>query len=431
MHIFTPLGQEAADGDGNSGPDDGEVDVSGLGHNAAFPDIVVTNGGTPDVANDGQIVVVWQEDAGARIVFKRFTDELALPMTPTEPTTISGSAGILPKITALDDGGFIIVWSQAFGTEGDGSADFDVAVQRFDINGNAVGDRVFIDNPGDQFASSLTTLADGRVIVILSNETGDATNITTQDYVIIDPRDAIIYGTAANNTIVGRDDGSSIFGLAGNDNLFGSAVNDTLDGGIGADMMAGFLGNDVYFVDDPGDVVDEGAAGSGGTDTVRSFINFSLADTTHALGDLENLRLLGTALNGTGNGLANSLTGNDGDNRLLGGEDNDKLRGGAGGDILKGEDGNDLLVGGADRDVMFGGLGKDNFDFDLPADSARGVAIHDIIRAFSHAEHDKIDLRDIDANTHVAGNQAFHLIGNAGLLAHRGRAPFRQWPPAR
>ena len=37
LHIFTPTGQEVADADGSSGPDDGEVHVSGPGATPPFP----------------------------------------------------------------------------------------------------------------------------------------------------------------------------------------------------------------------------------------------------------------------------------------------------------------------------------------------------------------------------------------------------------
>jgi len=66
--------------------------------------------------------------------------------------------------------------------------------------------------PGDQglFSMSLATLADGRVVLSYSSETGDATNVTTLDYRIIDPRDSTISGTAQNDTILGRADASHV-----------------------------------------------------------------------------------------------------------------------------------------------------------------------------------------------------------------------------
>jgi len=76
-------------------------------------------------------------------------------------------------------------------------------------------------------------------------------------------------------------------------------------------------------------------AGSNGIDTVRSAISFSLADTTHVLGVVENLTLFGTAnINATGNAQSNVLIGNDGNNVLNGGAGNDLLTGGSGADTF-------------------------------------------------------------------------------------------------
>ena len=93
--------------------------------------------------------------------------------------------------------------------------------------------------------------------------------------------------------------------------------------------MLGGAGHDIYVVDNGGDVVDE--SGGDGTDTVQAAISFSLADSVHAIGDIENLTLLGSAaINGTGNALANVLIGNAGNNMLAGLGGADTLDGGAG-----------------------------------------------------------------------------------------------------
>ena len=97
--------------------------------------------------------------------------------------------------------------------------------------------------------------------------------------------------------------------------LIGRRGNDTLNGGVGADRMLGGLGHDTYVVDNIGDVVEE--SGGDGTDTVQASISFSLADSVHAIGAVENLTLLGSAaINGTGNALDNVLIGNAGNNLL-------------------------------------------------------------------------------------------------------------------
>ena len=136
-----------------------------------------------------------------------------------------------------------------------------------------------------------------------------------------------------------------LFGGAGRDQLFGGSGNDTLDGGTGADQMAGGDGDDTYYVDDAGDKTIETA--NGGDDVVY-------ASTDYVLGDhVETLRLIGAALNGTGNAQNNVLYGNAGDNRLSGGDGNDTLYGDLGNDSLNGGTGADRMYGGDGDDVYF------------------------------------------------------------------------------
>ena len=129
-------------------------------------------------------------------------------------------------------------------------------------------------------------------------------------------------GNALDNVLIGNSGANVLTGLDG---------NDTLNGGAGADHMFGGAGNDTYVVDNAGDVVNE--TGGSGIDTVQSSVSFSLADPVHAIGNIENLTLTGTAnINATGNALDNVLIGNSGANVLTGG---------AGADTLDGGDGND------------------------------------------------------------------------------------------
>lgn len=161
-------------------------------------------------------------------------------------------------------------------------------------------------------------------------------------------------GSAFNDVLTGN---------AGANLILGGAGGDRLDGGAGADGLTGGAGDDTYVVDDAGDVITE--LGGEGTDTVESSISYTLG------AELENLVLTGTAANGTGNDLDNSVIGNDLDNLL---------RGYAGNDSLIGNGGNDTLLGGTGTDSLVGGVGNDRLDggADGAADTLKGGTGDDI-----------------------------------------------------
>lgn len=116
----------------------------------------------------------------------------------------------------------------------------------------------------------------------------------------------------------------------------------------------------------------------------------------------------------TGTARGDYILGLSGHDRLSGLAGNDLLSGGDGDDVLLGGDGRDILLGGMGTDTLFGGFGADRFVFTDVAESVRGSA-RDVIREFSIAEGDRINLRAIDAMESVVGNQEFTFIGQAGF----------------
>ncbi len=213
-----------------------------------------------------------------------------------------------------------------------------------------------------------------------------------------------ITGNAGNNTLSGGDGndvlrgggGNDVLeGGAGDDILDGGAGNDLLDGGAGADTMRGGAGNDTYVVDNVGDVVVENA--NQGIDTVNSTISYVLTD------NVENLNLLGTSnINGTGNGLANTIIGNRGRN------------------VLDGGAGDDYLDGGAGADTLIGGAGNDTYVVDNAGDNiieAPGGGIDTVLSNITFSLGDNIENLTLTGTENIDGfgNDLDNtLIGNSG-----------------
>ncbi|MCC2640052.1 MAG: protein of unknown function, putative Hemolysin-type calcium-binding protein [Nitrospira sp.] len=182
--------------------------------------------------------------------------------------------------------------------------------------------------------------------------------------------------------------------------LTGNSAANVLTGGTGADTMAGGAGDDTYAVDNTGDTVTENA--DEGLDLVRSSVTFTLG------ANVEHLMLSGTGLiNGTGNGLDNTLTGNSAANVLTGGVGNDIYVVGTGDTVIEqpgggmdtvkssitwtlgtnlenltligtsaingtGNTGSNTLVGNSAVNTLTGGAGNDTLDGGAAADNLRG-----------------------------------------------------------
>jgi serralysin len=128
--------------------------------------------------------------------------------------------------------------------------------------------------------------------------------------------------------------------------------------------------------------------------------------------------LIENALGGSGNDL---ISGNAGANSLQGNSGFDHLDGRGGNDRLFGGSGNDTLYGAGGADTLYGNSGADTFRFRALSDSL--PTRRDTIMDFKSGE-DHINLRNIDANTKAAGNQAFTFIGKLGFTGAAGQLKF-------
>jgi serralysin len=232
---------------------------------------------------------------------------------------------------------------------------------------------------------------DGSVILLGA---GNDTYVGTGFGSFANERADIVKGGAGNDKIAVSTFKSSYFGESGKDSFFSVGEQNTFHGGSGVDSIS-------YIPRD-----DDNVSGGSG---VAIDLGAGLAQT----GTSRFERLISIE-NAAGTGVADAIAGSSVSN---------VLRGLGGDDEIAGRGGNDVLVGGRGRDLLQGDSGADRFDFNGVLETTTG-ARRDVILDFNHAEGDRIDLRDIDANAGSSGNQAFSFIGGESFSGTAGELRF-------
>ncbi|MDO8607286.1 MAG: cadherin-like domain-containing protein [Phaeospirillum sp.] len=262
---------------------------------------------------DGGWVVVWQsygqDGYGYGIYGQRYTASGTAMGAEFRANTYTTSDQGLPVVAALPDGGFAVAWQSCC----QGGGGYGIYGQRFDINGVALGSETLINASTSygQMAPQMLALADGAYAV------------TWQSAYYQDSSGYGVYGRVVG--VSGWEGGS------GNDILIGSAGNDLLTGGGGADTINGSAGFDIASY----------AASNAGV-TVNLAMGVGLA------GDAQGDVLLGIE----------GLIGSNWTDTLIGSIGNDTLNGGVGADTLIGGLGNDVYVVDNASDIVTEAAGE-------------------------------------------------------------------------
>ena len=231
-------------------------------------------------------------------------------------------------------------------------------------------DDIVVENPGE-----------GIDTVVFQPGNGDSAVLPENVEILIAVAPGTLVGNALDNIIETR-----WFGLG--------LLESTIDGGAGADWMIGTSRPDTYFVDNPGDVVDDRSFWTDGTentsyrDTVKSTISYTLPQY------IEDLVLIGSnPISGTGNAAGNYLDGyvNTAANALAGGAGDDSYR-----------------IGPNDTAVELAGAGRDSLVF-----AWTGAQTVDV-SGFANFERFALDPSMADSNLSAATLTApVELVGNS------------------
>jgi Ca2+-binding RTX toxin-like protein len=255
------------------------------------------------------------------------------------------------------------------------------------------GADLLYNNGGGATASYANATAGVTLDLVAGGTGGDAAGDSFSGIhsVIGSNFDDLVYGTNTDDTLSGLAGADRLYGGVGSDTLSGGAGDDTLyGGGYGFDRLDGGDGNDNLVI------------GNGGSGTM---IGGAGIDIVNYAGSAQGVTVDLAIGFGSGGAAGTSYSGIE---NALGSAQADTLTGNAGANSLWGMDGNDVLIGGAGADALKGGTGADIFVYKSIADSTPAAAGRDTIGDFSHAEGDRIDLSQIDADGNAAnGDTAF------------------------
>lgn len=368
--------------------------------------------------SDGRFVVAWKDstyvagdvtDSNIRAqVFSNSGERLG---SEFQVNSIGTGHQFLPAITALENGRFVVTWTDNSGTEGDST--WAVRARLFNSDGLAQGSDFLVNNTtaGSQYEPAITLLSDGRFVATWTHWSTNA-EIRAQIFDAEGNRSGSEISVSATTPSVAFT--PSVAALA--DGRFVVTWYDQR----GADG-------------DPGDSIRAQVVNADGT---LLGLKFLVNTTGLSIQNVPSVTALAdgrfvvtwtdeSLVDGVDNGAqvrgqifdarASAVTLNGGAfaDEFVGTAWNDMLSGGAGNDTLRGGEGADTLVGGIGADVLTGGAHADTFAYLSRAEAGMG-ANRDVIGDFQSGL-DLLDLSALDANENLAGDQAFVFIGGAGF----------------
>ena len=358
------------------------------------------------VLSDGRVVAAWAAVSGgvSSIWHQMFNADGSPSGDPVETRDATATLTAAPSVTALEDGRFLLAWTDSGADDGDGDGAA-VLGRIFRSDGSPEGAEFLINQTtaGNQARPVTLAMPDGGFVVAWN--TGDNLSLRIfgseaaplaseialasgggaafQDMqVLSDGRVGVAYRAEGDFRIAVLDEAGVLLEtlVVGSMSSFSAntgpacAIEALPDGGLLV-AWANAARDAVTVQRYTADLQPDGAALTYPAASLRTVELDTLADGRIVLtfnaasiaytrildardgavtlsGGVAGETLYGTAWN-------DRMDGNDGSDTLIAGAGSDRLNGGAGNDVLDGGDGNDTLNGGAGRDSFIGGAGID------------------------------------------------------------------------
>lgn len=385
----------------------------------------------PDVTalENGGFVITWSDDSGPAEEYgdiqARIFSATGVPAgNQFRLNTSVYETQASPSIAGLAGGGFVAVWGD-WGVETGGVYGPGIVAEIFSADGAKVGAPILVgaDFPGYQGWPDVAALENGGFVVTWqdsSGQFGDADDWAIHAKVFDADGNPVGDEFLVNEQTVGAQVSTTVSGLKGG----GFVVEWTDFGGTLGDSSGSSIKARI-FAPDPTEDADF-LTGTPGADEIHALGG---NDTVDGAGGHDILRG-GDGADSLFGGLLNDLlVGDGGNDSLYGGADIDTLRGedgddllsgGAGGDSLNGGVGNDTLLGGERWDSLIGGQGNDWLDGGIDNDQMFGLAGDDTY-VVDHIGDRVYEVPD-EGNDTVRSSIDFALTPNVETLILTGTA---------
>ena len=366
--------------------------------------------------SDGGFVVVWDgsESGDSTGIFAQRVDAAGTKVgSEFLVNTSTSGTQVDPSVAELDDGGFVVTWESSIG---DGSG-YSVVAQRFDSNGNAVGNEFQVNTTtaSSQDNPSVTGLTGGGFVITWESSGQDDSGNGVCGQIYDSNGDAVGGEIQLNTYTTGNQDDVNVTALT--DGGFFAVWNSMdQDGnrygvyGQRFDSSGNSVGDELLINDTTlGDQDEPDVAVLNDGTIVVTWESHNVDGSSAAIMS----KFIASASTGP-----HEMSGGDGNDSFIGGDQADSISGGAG---------DDLLEGGAGADTLDGDAGSDTASY---ANSSAGVTINLGDETASGGDAEGDELRNIenlvgsDFDDVLTGDDGANVLGLAPHLHIRcGNVP--------